>query len=321
MKDYINKVFFKSSQNMSEIPDNTIHLIVTSPPYYNIKDYSKDGYQTNKHSLQNVNDLGSIESYENYINELLKVWKECERVLKPNGKLVINTPLMPMKKADYNSHYNRHIYNIDADIQHSILTNIKNIFLFDVYIWNRTNPTKSLMFGSYPYPRNFYAQNTSEFVTVYVKDGEPIFNVSKDSREKSKLTEQEWVEFTQQVWNIPVPNKNDIAYGKHSAIMPEEIARRCIRLFTFEGDIVLDPFAGSGTTLKVAKELNRKYTGYELYESYKNIINTKIDNSNNLFSNITENKTLINYENSEEFNIKLVEEIKTIYGNDKIKNK
>ena len=320
MSNYVNKIFFKSSQNMSEIPDNTIDLVVTSPPYYNIKDYSKDGYQNNYHSENKKEDLGNIDNYEIYINELLKVWKECERVLKPNGKLAINTPLMPMKKADYSSHYNRHIYDINADIQHSILTNIKNIYLLDLYIWNRTNPTKKLMFGSYPYPRNFYAQNTIEFITVYVKDGEPIFNVSKDSREKSKLTEQEWVEFTQQVWNIPVPNKNDIAYGKHSAIMPEEIAKRCIRLFTFEDDVVLDPFAGSGTTLKVAKELNRKYIGYELYESYKNIINIKIGSANSLFSNTTENSTLINYENSEEFNIKLVEEITTIYGNDKIKN-
>ncbi|MDI9356289.1 MAG: DNA methyltransferase [Chitinophagaceae bacterium] len=180
MIDFANKVYYKSSQNMSEVPDNTIDLVVTSPPYFNIKDYSKNGYQTDKHSTQNVDDLGNIDSYDNYINELLKVWQECERVLKPNGKLIINTPLMPMKKADFNSHYNRHIFNIDADIQHSIITNIKNVFLFDVYIWNRTNPTKSLMFGSYPYPRNFYAQNTSEFVTVYVKDGTPLNSLPKE---------------------------------------------------------------------------------------------------------------------------------------------
>ena len=275
MIDFANKVYYKSSQNMSEVPDNTIDLVVTSPPYFNIKDYSKNGYQTDKHSTQNVDDLGNIDSYDNYINELLKVWQECERVLKPNGKLIINTPLMPMKKADFNSHYNRHIFNIDADIQHSIITNIKNVFLFDVYIWNRTNPTKSLMFGSYPYPRNFYAQNTSEFVTVYVKDGTPLNSLPKEIKERSRLSESEWVEFTQQIWNIPIPNKNDIAFGKHSALMPEEIVRRCVRLFTFENDIVLDPFTGSGTTLKVAKESNRNYVGYEIYKNYKTIIDLK----------------------------------------------
>lgn len=106
---YINKVFYKSSQDMSEIPSAIVDLIVTSPPYFNIKDYSKNGYQTDKHTDKKDQDLGWIDIYENYINEILKVWKECERVLKPNGKLVINTPLMPMKKAKYSTHYNRHI--------------------------------------------------------------------------------------------------------------------------------------------------------------------------------------------------------------------
>lgn len=272
---YVNKVFFKDARKMSEIPDNSIHLIVTSPPYFNIKDYSKDGYQKNQISDKKKEQIGDIQDYKKYINELLLVWKECERVLKPNGKLVINVPLMPMLKKDFNTHYNRHIFDINADIEHSILNNT-NLFLYDIYIWNRTNPSKSLMFGSYPYPRNFYAQNTSEFITVYVKDGKPDNNVPEEVKEKSKLSEKEWVEYTKQIWNIPIPGKDDIAFGKHSAIMPEEIARRCIRLFTFVGDIVLDPFAGSGTTLKVAKELERNFVGYEIMEIYKPIIEKKL---------------------------------------------
>ena len=272
---YVNKVFFKDARKMSEIPDNSIHLIVTSPPYFNIKDYSKDGYQKNQISDKKKEQIGDIQDYKKYIDELLLVWKECERVLKPNGKLVINVPLMPMLKKDFNTHYNRHIFDINADIEHSILNNT-NLFLYDIYIWNRTNPSKNLMFGSYPYPRNFYAQNTSEFITVYVKDGKPDNNVPEEIKEKSKLTEREWVEYTKQIWNIPIPGKDDIAFGKHSAIMPEEIARRCIRLFTFVGDIVLDPFAGSGTTLKVAKELERNFVGYEIMETYKPIIEKKL---------------------------------------------
>ncbi len=272
---YVNKVFFKDARKMSEIPDNSVHLIVTSPPYFNIKDYSKDGYQKNQISDKKKEQIGDIQDYKKYIDELLLVWKECERVLKPNGKLVINVPLMPMLKKDFNTHYNRHIFDINADIEHSILNNT-NLFLYDIYIWNRTNPSKNLMFGSYPYPRNFYAQNTSEFITVYVKDGKPDNNVPEEIKEKSKLTEREWVEYTKQIWNIPIPGKDDIAFGKHSAIMPEEIARRCIKLFTFVGDIVLDPFAGSGTTLKVAKELERNFVGYEIMETYKPIIEKKL---------------------------------------------
>lgn len=274
-KDFINKVFYKDARNMSEVPDNSVHLIVTSPPYFNIKDYSKDGYQVNKVSEKKEGQIGDITDYKKYISEMLKVWKECERVLSSNGKLVINVPLMPMLKKDLNTHYNRHIFDINADIEHSILNNTK-LFLYDIYIWNRTNPSKELMFGSYPYPRNFYAQNTSEFITVYVKDGRPDNNVPKAIREKSQLTEKEWTEYTKQIWNIPIPGKDDIAFGKHSAIMPEEIVRRCVKLFTFIGDIVLDPFAGSGTTLKVAKELGRNYVGYEIMETYKDTIEQKL---------------------------------------------
>lgn len=266
---------------MEELPDNSIHLVITSPPYFNIKDYAKDGKQENHHSQQKKGQIGDIADYQLFIKELQKVWKECERVLTPNGKLVINTPLMPMKKKDLNTHYNRHIFDLNADIQQSILYRKgTEMFLFDTYIWNRTNASKKLMFGSYPYPRNFYAQNTSEFITVYVKDGKPTTKVSDEIKKKSQLTETEWVEFTKQIWDIPIPNKNDIAYGKHSAIMPEEIVYRCVRLFTFEGDLVLDPFTGSGTTLKVAKELNRNYIGYEIMESYKPLIEKKLKKTN-----------------------------------------
>ena len=260
---------------MSELPDNSIQLIITSPPYFNIKDYSLDGYQKNKKAEKGKGQIGDIADYRGYINEMLKIWQECQRVLKPNGKLVVNTPLMPMLKKNFNTHYNRDIFNINSDIENSILNNTK-LYLFDVYIWNRTNPSKKLMFGSYPYPRNFYAQNTIEFITVYVKDGLPENNLPKEIKEKSKLTEKEWVEFTKQIWNIPIPNKNDMAFGEHSAIMPEEIVRRCIRLFTYVNDVVLDPFTGSGTTLKVAKELKRNYVGYEISKSYERIINLKL---------------------------------------------
>lgn len=147
--------------------------------------------------------------------------------------------------------------------------------MLDLYVWNRTNPSKKLMFGSYPFPPNFYAQNTIEFITVYVKDGKPI-RPTKENKEASRLTQKEWVEYTKQVWNIPVPNKGDAAFGEHSAIMPEEIVRRCVRLYSFVDDIVLDPFAGSGTTLKVAKELKRNYVGYEISPTYAKVMSQKL---------------------------------------------
>ena len=274
--DFVNNVFYKDAKSMDEIPSNSVHLVVTSPPYFNVKNYSLDGYQVKQVNTKTKNQIGDIDDYDKYINQMLLVWKECFRVLKPNGKLIINAPLMPVPKKEINSHHTRHIFNIASDIENSILDKIENMYLYDVYIWNRTNPRKNLMFGSYPYPRNFYAQNTTEFISIFVKDGKPINGYSISIREKSKLTQKEWIEFTKQVWDIPVPNKADLAFGSHCAIMPEAIVERCIRLFTFVGDIVLDPFTGSGTTLKVAKEWHRNYVGYEVVNSYRDLINTKL---------------------------------------------
>ncbi len=283
MKQYIDRVFYKSSEKMSELPDNSVQVIITSPPYFNIKDYSKNGYQDCQHSKRKINDIGAYSNFDDYIYSLVKVWKECERVLKPNGKLCINVPLMPILKSQMCTHYNRDIFDLQSHIQQSILKNT-NLFLLDLFIWNRTNSSKKLMFGSYPYPRNFYAQNSCEFIAVFVKAGNPENNITQDIKDASQLTKQEWVEYTKQIWNIPIPGKNDLAFGIHSAIMPEEIARRLIKLYSFVGELILDPFAGSGTTLKVAKENKRHFVGYELYEHYKNIINKKLGIGNDLFS-------------------------------------
>lgn len=274
--DFKGKVFIGDSRSMNSIPDESIALVVTSPPYFSIKDYSKDGYQEKSHSHRAKGQIGDIGQFDEFVGALLTVWRECERVLIPNGKLIINTPLVPMLKKDMITHQSRHIFDLNSAIQQSIISGLSQIFLLDTYIWNRTNPTKKLMFGSYPYPTNFYAQNTIEFVTVYVKDGKSR-KISSEVKEQSKLSQDEWVEHTRQIWNIPIPNKSDIAFGKHTALMPEEIVRRCVRLYSFVGDTILDPFAGSGTTLKVAKDLERQFVGYELVPEYSEIINRKLE--------------------------------------------
>lgn len=259
---------------MEEVDNSSIALIITSPPYWNIKDYSLDGRQVKKRYNKTKGQIGDISDYNKYITELTKVWKECERVLMPNGKLCIDVPLMPIPKNILNTHYTRDIFNISASIDNEII-NKTGLYLMDVYVWNRTNPTKRLMFGSYPYPPNFYAQNTVEFISVYVKDGKPIQR-DRELKEKSRISEEEWVEYTKQVWNIPIPNSSDEAYGEHPAIMPLEIAERLIKMYSFVGDIILDPFIGSGTTAKAAKKLGRKYIGYEINEGFEKIINKKL---------------------------------------------
>ena len=273
---YVDKVFIGDSREMVELPDESVDLVVTSPPYFNIKDYSKDGHQNLRHSKKDAKQIGDITDFDEFISELLKVWRDCARVLKPNGKLVINTPLVPMNKSQLTTHENRHIFDLNSEIQQSILRGVPGLFLMDTYIWNRTNPSKKLMFGSYPIPTNFYAQNSIEFVTVYVKQGKSRKR-SAEIRKMSELTQAEWVEFTKQVWNLPIPNKSDLAFGTHTALMPEAIVERCVRMYSFVGDLVLDPFAGSGTTLKVAKSLSRRFVGYELVDTYKEVINAKLE--------------------------------------------
>lgn len=270
----VNTVYFKDARSMREVEDESISLIVTSPPYWNVKDYSLNGTQDKSLSISVKGQIGDVDDYEHYLDELLVVWKECGRVLQSNGKLAINTPLMPIPKKQYSPNYTRFIVDIDAGIQWKILHETK-LVLMDKYVWNRTNPTKGVMFGSYPYPPNFYAQNTVEFISVYVKDGKPVAR-SQKQKERSRLSEQEWISFTKQVWNIPVPGRNDLAYGEHPAIMPEGIADRLIRMYSFVDDIVLDPFLGSGTTAKVAVQNGRRYIGYEIMKSYGDVINKKL---------------------------------------------
>ena len=271
----LDTVFLADARSMEELPDASIDLVVTSPPYFNIKDYSLDGFQGSQHSERHADQLGDIRAFDEFIAQLQMVWRECARVLRPNGKLIINAPLVPMLKRDLTTHENRHIFDLNAEIQSSIVRGVDGMFLMDTYIWNRTNPTKKLMFGSYPFPPNFYAQNTVEFVTVYVKEGKGKRR-PPEQREASKLTQDEWVEYTKQVWDLPIPNKSDPAFGKHTALMPEEIARRCVRLYSCVGDVVLDPFAGSGTTCRIAQEQGRHFVGYEIVEEYAALIEEKL---------------------------------------------
>ena len=275
IQGFENQVYYHSASHMKEIPDNSVNLVVTSPPYFNIKDYSQNGTQNHQHSDIHPHDCGNINDYNSYLKSLLKIWHECARVLCPNGKLAINAPIIPMLKSDLSTHYNRDILNIYGDIEQSIIQEVPDMFLMDLYIWSQINARRQLIFGSYPYPGNLYAQKKVEFIGVFVKDGKPA-KIDKDRKERSSLSKEEWIEYTKQIWDIPIPNKGDVAYGEHAALMPEEIARRCIRLFSYVDDIVLDPFTGSGTTLKVAKELQRRYIGYEIYDHYRDLIDQKL---------------------------------------------
>ena len=257
----MNKIFRHSSENMSEIKDNSMRLIITSPPYFNVKDYGIDE-QIGK----------SSETYEHYIESMLPVWKECHRILKPNGKLCINTPIMPIEKKIYSTHYNRDILNINNDVEQSILRNTA-FYRYGNIIWDKGS-TDQLMMGSYPYPPNFYLLNTIEYINIFVKDGQPE-KISKELKEKSRLTKEEWREYISTIWKFAPERNRD-----HPAPFPVELPLRLIKMYSFIDDIIVDPFMGSGTTAIASILCDRKYLGFEINPKYVEMTNSRLEQLN-----------------------------------------
>jgi DNA modification methylase len=266
---YINQIICGDALVMMEqIKRESIHLIITSPPYWNLVDYGFKGQ------------IGQS-SYEQYIQDLLYVWSEAERVLIPNGKLCINTPIVPIKKEVINEQHTRHIKNINNDIECSILNNT-SFQRFSLYIWQKQTTEK--MFGSYPYPPNIYENNTIEFINVFVKPGEPR-KIPKEIKEHSKLSTEEWMDLTRQVWYIYPENVSRT--GGHPAPFPVKLPARLIAMYTFadvkrldfRGDIVLDMFNGTGATCVAAKAMGRRYVGIDKSEMYCKIARQRVESA------------------------------------------
>ncbi len=240
---------------VKKLPDACIDLVVTSPPYWTAVSYeTTTGFCSG--------------SYENYLNALLSVWKECARILRPNGKLAINTPIMPIPKKIINNQHTRHIKNICNDIEATILANT-DFLRFSLYIWQKQ--TSKLMFGSYPYPGNLLENNTIEFINVFVKPGQPP-KFSEEVKKANKISREEWIDLIQQIWFMyPEDVKRNNA---HPAPFPEKLPARLIRLYThgatadFSGEVVLDPFCGTGMTCIAAKKMLRQYIGIDICEQY-----------------------------------------------------
>src|SRR5262249_35081565 len=214
---------------IKEFPAGSIDLVVTSPPYWTAVEY--DGGRP-------------WPSYEGYLDEMQRVWDECARVLRPNGKLCINAPLLPIPKTIVRQH-TRHLKNIAADLEQKILLE-SGLARYGLFVWQKQ--TSKMMFGSYPFPGNVLENNTVEFIHVYVKPGAPS-KFPKAAKAPTRLSRTEWLDLTQQVWFM---YPEDVRrQGAHPAPFPEKLPARLIRLYTFgacgdfSGEIVLDPFAGT----------------------------------------------------------------------------
>jgi modification methylase len=246
---------------MADFHDNSVDLVITSPPYWTAVEYDGGG--------------SPWASYGAYLDDIQSIWNECARVLRPNGKLCINAPIMPIPKALIRQH-TRHLKNIAFDMEQKILSETQ-LDRYALFIWQKQ--TSKMMFGSYPYPGNIIENNTIEFINVYVKPGKPP-RFAAGVKAGNALSRTEWLDLAQQVWFMyPEDVRRD---GDHPAPFPEKLPARLMRLYTygavgdFPGEIVLDPFAGTGTTCAVAKRMGRRFVGIDINERYVKIAEERV---------------------------------------------
>ncbi|MCL4497153.1 MAG: thermonuclease family protein [Deltaproteobacteria bacterium] len=242
---------------MDDISDESVHLVITSPPYWQLKDYGVSGQ------------IGFNDSYESYINNLNLVWNECHRVLHKGCRLCINIGDQ-FARAVY---YGR--YKV-IPIRTEIIKFCETIG-FDymgAIIWQKVTTSNTTggatVMGSFPYPRNGILKLDYEFILIFKKDGAPP-KTTKEIKELSKLTKDEWNSYFQGHWNFGGARQD-----AHIAMFPEELPKRLIKMFSFVGDTVLDPFLGSGTTSLAAKNLNRNSAGYEINPDFIDTIKNKL---------------------------------------------
>lgn len=252
-----HKIIIGDSRCLNEVADEAVHLVVTSPPYWQLKDYGSN------------RQIGFDDTYEAYINNLNLVWTECHRVLAKGCRLCVNIGDQFARSVYYGRYK---VIPIRTEI-----TKFCETMGFDymgAIIWQKVTTCNTtggaVIMGSFPYPRNGIVKLDYEFILIFKKPGTAP-KVSPAIKERSRLTPEEWNRFFAGHWNIPGDRQD-----KHLAVFPEEIPRRLIRMFTFVGDTVLDPFLGSGTTALAAGNLERSSIGYEINPDFVPIIREKV---------------------------------------------
>lgn len=279
-----HRIIHGDSRCMGEVEDRSVHLVVTSPPYWQLKDYGS------------FREIGFQHSYEEYINHLNLVWQEAFRVLDDGCRLCINIGDQYARSTYYGRYKIIPIRTEIIKFCETIGFDYMGAIIWQKVCTTNTSGGASIM-GSFPYPRNGIVKLDYEFILLFKKPGTPETTVSKERKEKSRLTKEEWNLYFSGHWNF-VGEKQK----KHLAMFPKELPWRLIKMFTFVGDTVLDPFLGSGTTSLAAKELNRDSIGYEVNADFLPLIREKLGFEENRsfkttnFSIIQQKELRIDYE-------------------------
>lgn len=243
------KIIIGDSRNMEEIPDESVHLMITSPPYFNAKMYSE----------QAGGDLGNIHDLDEWFNEIGRTWREVFRVLQPGRKAFINIMNLPVRTGKTFRTLNLAGKTID------LMEDIGFIFKRDI-VWHKTNGVRA-HFGTYPYPGGILINNMHEFILEFNKPDRKNYkkygHLTKEQKEKSKLDREFWLSLkNSDVWLMKPEKSGD--RREHVAPFPYELPERIIRAFSFIGEMVLDPFGGSMITLQAASDLERNGIAYEI---------------------------------------------------------
>lgn len=252
-----HRIIFGDSRSLNKIEDKSVQLIITSPPYWQLKDYgTKD-------------QIGFNDSYEEYINNLNLVWKECNRVLSDGCRLCINIGDQFARSVYYGR------YKV-IPIRTEIIRFCEALGMdyMGAVIWQKTTTMNTsgggAVMGSFPYPRNGILRMDYEFILLFKKLGNAP-KPTQQQKEQSAMTREEWGQYFSSHWNF-----NGVKQAGHIAMFPEELPKRLIKMFSFVGETVFDPFAGSGTTSLAAKNLGRNSIGYEINEEFEPIIREKL---------------------------------------------
>ena len=257
------------SRHMDELPDESVHLIITSPPYWQLKDYGSS------------EQIGFGDSYEQYINHLNLVWRECFRVLHDGCRLCINIGDQFARSVYYGRYK---VIPIHSEIIRFCET-IGFDFMGQI-IWQKNTTMNTTgggsVMGSYPYPRNGIAKLDSEYILLFKKQGKAPLP-TREQKEASAMSNEEWNTYFSGHWNFA-----GVRQDKHLAMFPEELPKRLIKMFSFVGETVLDPFMGSGTTGAVARSLGRNSVGYEINSEFIPIIKQRIG-SDSLYDQVSIN--------------------------------
>ncbi len=269
--DCTQRLILGDARNLRFIADASVHLVVTSPPYWSLKRY-------NEHPEQ----MGHIKDYEHFLAELNKVWAEVFRVLIPGGRLVCVVGDVCMSRKNFGRHV---VFPLHADI--CVACRRIGFDNLNPIIWHKiSNAAYEVENGGAgflgkPYEPNAIIKNDIEFILMQRKAG-GYRKPTEEQRDQSRLSKEEYQEWFQQFWRLTGASTRE-----HPAPFPDELAYRLVRMFSFVGDTVLDPFCGTGTTLLAAANAGRNGIGVELDPAYARMAALRLKSQvGNLFQGV-----------------------------------